>query len=182
MPSPVRRACTSTIGSVAVGDFVVEPRLPTVIDWDRFRSDLAGALADPIAIAARLAERAHRYSSAARPTAARAAQPRVLVDNTASRATVVEVRAADAIGVLYDITSAFAGLGVRVEQAYVSTLGHEVVDSFYVTDASGGRIESPDAVQRVTSAVLAALSGESDAPPDRAADTVADPVAGDPEA
>ena len=178
----VRRACTSTIGSVAVGDFVVEPRLPTVIDWDRFRADLAGALADPIAIAARLAERAHRYSSAARPTAARAAQPRVLVDNTASRATVVEVRAADAIGVLYDITSAFAGLGVRVEQAYVSTLGHEVVDSFYVTDASGGRIESPDAVQRVTSAVLAALSGESDAPPDRAADTVAAPVAGDPEA
>jgi len=74
----------------------------------------------------------------------------------------VEVRAADGIGVLYGITSAFASLGVRVEQAYVSTLGHEVVDSFYVTDASGRRIESPEAVQRVTRAVLAALSDESD--------------------
>jgi [protein-PII] uridylyltransferase len=154
----VRRARTFTIGSVAVGDFVVEPRHPTEIDWDRFRADLAGALADPIAIAGRLAERAHRYSSSARPTAARAAEPRVLVDHTSSRATVLEVRAADAIGVLYAITGALAGLGVRVEQAYVSTLGHEVVDSFYVTDATGGRIETPDAVHRVTRAVLEALT------------------------
>lgn len=159
----VRRARTLTIGSVAVGDFVVEPRLPTEIDWDRFRTDLAEALADPIAIAARLAERAHRYSSAARPTAARAAEPRVLVDNTSSRATVIEVRAADGIGVLYAITGALAGLGVRVEQAYVSTLGHEVVDSFYVTDASGGRIEAPEAVQRVTRAVMDALAPEPEA-------------------
>ncbi|MFN8024958.1 MAG: [protein-PII] uridylyltransferase [Acidimicrobiia bacterium] len=153
----VRRARTFTIGSVAVGDFVVEPRLPTETDWDKFRADLAGALADPIAMAARLAERAHRYSTASRPTAARAAEPRVLVDNSSSRATVVEVRAADAIGVLYAITGALASLGVRVEQAYVSTLGHEVVDSFYVTDATGGRIEAPDAVQRISRAVLAAL-------------------------
>lgn len=154
----VRRARTFTIGSVAVGDFVVDPRHPTDIDWDRFRTDLAEALADPIAIAARLAARAHRYSSVARPTAARAAEPRVLVENTSSRATVVEVRAADGIGVLYAITGALAGLGVRVEQAYVSTLGHEVVDSFYVTDATGARIETPEAVQRVTQAVLGALS------------------------
>jgi [protein-PII] uridylyltransferase len=160
----VRRARTFTIGPVAVGDFVVEPRLPTEIDWDRFRADLAGALADPIAIAARLGERAHRYASSARPTAAHAAEPRVLVDNTSSRATVVEVRAADAIGVLHAITGALAGLGVRVEQAYVSTLGHEVVDSFYVSDATGGRLESSDAVQRVTRTVLEALAGGEDAP------------------
>lgn len=85
------------------------------------------------------------------------------MDNTSSRATVIEVRAADGIGVLYAITGALAGLGVRVEQAYVSTLGHEVVDSFYVTDAPGGRIEAPEAVQRVTRAVMDALAPEPEA-------------------
>jgi [protein-PII] uridylyltransferase len=154
----VRSARTFTIGPVAVGDFSVEARHPTPADWERFRDDLAGALDDPIGIAARLFERAQRYSSATRRTAAHTAEPRVLVDNSAAR-TVVEVRAADGIGVLYRITSALAGLGVRVEQAYVSTLGHEVVDSFYVTDASGGCIIAPDAVNRVCRAVLAALEG-----------------------
>jgi len=157
----VRRARTFTVGSVAVGDFVVEPRLPTAIDWDRFRDDLAAALTDPIAMAARLADRAHRYSSAARPTAAHAAEPRVLIDNRSARATVVEVRAADGIGVLYGITSALAGLGVRVDQAYVSTLGHEVVDSFYVTDAAGRRVDTPDAVQNLSRAVLESLTASA---------------------
>ena len=82
----------------------------------------------------------------------------MLVDNSASRATVVEVRAADGIGVLYRHHQALAALGVRVEQAFVSTLGHEVVDSFYVTDAAGGRIESPDAVQSVPRAASDAVA------------------------
>jgi UTP:GlnB (protein PII) uridylyltransferase len=40
----------------------------------------------------------------------------------------------------------------------VSTLGHEVVDSFYVTDAAGRRVDTPDAVQNVSRAVLEALT------------------------
>jgi UTP:GlnB (protein PII) uridylyltransferase len=63
--------------------------------------------------------------------------------------------------VLYGITSAFAGLGVRVDQAYVSTLGHEVVDSFYVTDAAGRRVDTPDAVQNVSRAVLESLTASA---------------------
>jgi [protein-PII] uridylyltransferase len=153
----VRRARTVTIGSVAVGDFEVEARHPTPVDWERFRSDLADALAEPAAIAQRLAERAERYAKAARPTAATPAESRVIVDDSASSASVIEVRTADGIGVLHRITGALAALGVRVQQAFVSTLGHEVVDSFYVTDESGQRIATPDARRRVTEAVLAAL-------------------------
>jgi [protein-PII] uridylyltransferase len=83
----------------------------------------------------------------------------VLVDNDATgAATLVEVRAADGIGVLARITDAIAGRQVRVEQAYVSTLGHEVVDTFYVVDARGQKITDPDHRKEVERGVLTELT------------------------
>src|SRR5439155_17095377 len=106
-----------------------------------------------------LAARSARYGPFARPTAARPADPRVLVDNDATdTATVVEVRAADGIGVLARITDVFARGQVRVEQAYVSTLGHEVVDTFYVTTPDGVKLTDPDAVAGLEGALLGVLT------------------------
>jgi UTP:GlnB (protein PII) uridylyltransferase len=50
---------------------------------------------------------------------------------------------------------------VRVEQAYVSTLGHEVVDTFYVTDPDGGKLDDADALAGLQAALLSALSEPS---------------------
>ena len=62
----------------------------------------------------------------------------MIVDPAGSgRDTLVEVRVADGIGVLYRITQALVGLDLRVHRAFVSTLGHEVVDTFYVTGPTG---------------------------------------------
>ena len=84
----------------------------------------------------------------------------MFVDNDATAAaTLVEVRAADGIGVLARITDAIAGRDVRVEQAYVSTLGHEVVDTFYVTAPDGTKLTDPDVVSGLEAALLTALSG-----------------------
>ena len=59
----------------------------------------------------------------------------VSVDNDASdSATVIEVRAPDRIGTLYRITKALAELELDVRLAKVASLGHEVVDAFYVVD------------------------------------------------
>ena len=77
----------------------------------------------------------------------------------------MEVRAADGIGVLARITDAIAGLDVRVEQAYVSTLGHEVVDTFYVTAPDGAKLTDPDIVTELEDALLAALSTGARRPP-----------------
>ncbi len=71
-------------------------------------------------------------------------------------ATVLEVRAHDAPGLLHRIGRALDESGVRVRTAHVSTLGAEAVDSFYLTDAAG----RPLAAQRageVAAAVRAAL-------------------------
>jgi [protein-PII] uridylyltransferase len=159
----VRRARTFTVDGVAIGEFDLEPERGREPDWSRVAEDLRRALDDPAAIREQLAVRSQRYGSFARPTAARPADPRVLVDNDATKAaTVVEVRAADGIGVLARITDVFARRSVRVEQAYVSTLGHEVVDTFYVTTPDGTKLTDVDELRALEGALEGALRGPSD--------------------
>ncbi len=155
----VRRARTFTVDGVAVGEFELEPERGREPDWDRVATDLRAALVDPVPIRELLSARSTRYGTFTRPTAARPADPRVFVDNDATgAATLVEVRAADGIGVLARITDAIAGRQVRVEQAYVSTLGHEVVDTFYVTTPEGAKLTDPDIVTGLEDALLGALT------------------------
>jgi len=144
---------------MAVEVIEVEPLFEGRPDWAGVRADLSQALEGRLPLEARLAERARMYGAARRASAAVAPEPRVLVDNEASaQATVVEVRAADGVGVLYRITRALAGAGLDVASAKVSTLGHEVVDSFYVRDAAGAKLVAPEAVAGVQAAVLEALA------------------------
>jgi [protein-PII] uridylyltransferase len=144
---------------MAVEVLEVDPLFGRRPDAERLRSDLADALEGRLPLEARLAQRASDYAAGRRPSAARPAEPRVLVDNEASAAaTVVEVRAADAVGVLYRVTRALAASGVDVSSAKVSTLGHEVVDSFYVRDASGSKVCHPDAVDGLRTAILRELT------------------------
>jgi [protein-PII] uridylyltransferase len=155
----VRRARTFTVEHVALGEFDLEPERGRAADWERFAEDLRGALVDPGPIRDQLAARRAGSATFSRPTAARTADPRVLVDNEATDvATIVEVRAADGIGVLARITNAIADRRVRVEQAYVSTLGHEVVDTFYVTTSDGKKLTDPVAVAGLEDALLTALA------------------------
>jgi [protein-PII] uridylyltransferase len=155
----VRRARTFTIGEVAVGEFEVEPQRGRAVDWERFRDDLLAALVDPEPIREQLLARARRYGHLARRTAAHPAEPRVIVDNElTAAATIVEVRASDGIGVLYRITNAFARLGVTVERAYASTLGHEIADTFYVTGPDGAKIGDRGLLNLIGQSILGALT------------------------
>ena len=71
---------------------------------------------------------------------------------------MVEVRAPDAIGVLYRITKAMAELDLDIRHARVQTLGHEVVDAFYVRDRAGAKITDAFHLGEVERAVLHAVS------------------------
>jgi [protein-PII] uridylyltransferase len=141
--------------------------------WERVTEALAQALAQPETLEARLARRARAYASSVRPTAARAPSPRVVTDNEASAtSTVVEVWAANAIGVLYRITQALAREGLDIRHAKVLTLGHEVVDSFYVVDPASGKLTDPERLESLEREILAELSlgpgaGRNASGPDR---------------
>ena len=75
-----------------------------------------------------------------------------------SNATVLEVRAPDRVGVLYRVTKALADLQLDIRHAKVQTLGHEVVDSFYVRDANGAKGTDPFYLGELERALLHALT------------------------
>ena len=77
----------------------------------------------------------------------------------ASDATVVEVRAPDDVGVLFRIVRTFTDLGLDIHQARAVTLGHEVVDTFYLRDATGAPVD--DRANEITAAVIEMLLSPS---------------------
>ncbi|WP_406142348.1 [protein-PII] uridylyltransferase [Streptomyces sp. NBC_01089] len=109
----------------------------------RLRADLVRALDGSLDIRARLAEREAAYP---RRRGVQAPPPRVQVAPTGSRlATVIEVRAHDAPGLLHRIGRALETAGVTVRSAHVSTLGANAVDAFYVTGQNGEPLPPDDA-------------------------------------
>ena len=115
---------------------VVAP--PAGVAWDRLVEDLTRALAGELAIEARLAERARTYRRRKATQAVPPGPPNVTFhDDASSDATVIEVRAADRVGVLHRIANALAELGLDIRHATVQTIADEVVDTFYVRTLAG---------------------------------------------
>ncbi|WP_307821953.1 [protein-PII] uridylyltransferase [Streptomyces coffeae] len=108
----------------------------------RLREDLMRALDGSLDIVARLAEREAAYRKYPRRRGVHAPPPRVTVAPGSSQlATVIEVRAQDAPGLLHRIGRALEDAGVTVRSAHVSTLGANAVDAFYVTDTAGAPLQ-----------------------------------------
>jgi [protein-PII] uridylyltransferase len=145
----IRSANAMSVDGVAVTVFDVTPRFGSMPDWDKVRADVRRAYDDALPIAAHLAERDRAYRS----DPAHVAPPLVLwIDDASEQSTVVEVRAHDAVGLLYRLTRALADAGLDVRSSRISTLGAEVVDAFYVVDADGSPvtdIERRNDIERV---------------------------------
>ena len=71
---------------------------------------------------------------------------------------MLELRAADAAGLLHRVTAALERCGLDVRGARVSTLGGAVVDAFYVVGPDGGPVTDAALRGRVTDDLLAAAA------------------------
>ncbi|GAA3237558.1 [protein-PII] uridylyltransferase [Streptomyces lavendulae] len=121
----------------------------------RLRTDLVRALDGSLDVPARLAEREAAYP---RRRGVVPPPPRVsVVPDVSSLATVLEVRAPDAVGLLHRIGRALESRRVRVRSAHVSTLGANAVDTLYVVDTDGKPLSRADAAA-LAAAVETALS------------------------
>ncbi|WP_340376003.1 [protein-PII] uridylyltransferase [Streptomyces sp. SS7] len=130
-------------GSVLLLNWRVAAEYGSLPQAARLRADLVRALDGSLDIAGRLAERDAAYP---RRRGVVAPPPRVTVAPAASRhATVIEVRAQDAPGLLFRIGSALEDAAVRVRSMHVSTLGANAVDAFYVTGAQGAPLPVDEA-------------------------------------
>ena len=130
-------------GAVLLLDWRVAAEYGSLPQAARLRADLVRALDGSLDIAGRLAERDAAYP---RRRGVVAPPARVTVHPTASRlATVIEVRAQDAPGLLHRIGQALEDAGVRMRSMHVSTLGSNAVDAFYVTTAKGAPLPGDEA-------------------------------------
>jgi [protein-PII] uridylyltransferase len=144
----------STESGRAVNRFRVLDPYRDETPWERVIADLELALDGRLALHARLAERAdtlqhrQRLRMAAPPSS-------VTFDNEASDdATVIDVGAPDATGILYRITRALAELDLDIRSAKVQTLGTHVVDAFYVRDQQGHKVTDPRTLGEIERAIL----------------------------
>jgi [protein-PII] uridylyltransferase len=133
----VRSAVVTSVEGLGISQWTVAGSSPP--DPIRLRDRLAVALRDDTDLVRRLAA---RDSSAVKQ---RVASRVDLLPDASETATVLQIRAHDRPGLLYDVTSAIASTGADIRSAHVGTLGAEVVDVFYLTDAHGSPLEEEDA-------------------------------------
>jgi [protein-PII] uridylyltransferase len=84
--------------------------------------------------------------------------PRVDIRNALSnRFSVIEVEGLDRPGLLSEITGALSDLSLDIASAHITTFGEKVIDTFYVTDLTGQKIENPTRQEKVRSTLLETL-------------------------
>jgi [protein-PII] uridylyltransferase len=130
----------STSEGLALERFLVQPSAEP--SWARLADDLQAAHAGRLAVEARLARKAREYRSGV------PAPPEVRVlPDVSEHATVVEVRASDALGLLYAVTAALSDLDLDIRIAKIDTLGDRVVDVFYVRTSWGAKLGEDHAAE-----------------------------------
>ncbi len=143
----VLAADASTVDGRALVECRVQPRYGLAPDPVALSSDLRRAVGGDVSVTQRLRGRALAARGAG-------AEPRVVWHrDAATDAVLLELRAADAAGLLYRVTSALDAADAQVRAARIATLGGDVVDVFYLAGSW-----PPDAERtRLEAAVLAAV-------------------------
>jgi [protein-PII] uridylyltransferase len=152
----VRSANATSCGDMAVIAFTVAHQYGEPPDAVLVTGDLRRALTGQLDVAQRLRQ---REQAAARPVAGVAPPTVTLVDDASHTATVVEVRAHDAPGLLWRIGRALGECGLDLRAARVETLGAEAVDVFYVVGADGEPVKDTGTRGKIAAEVLSALTG-----------------------
>ena len=122
-------------------------------DWGRLQEEMLKAYEDRLGLSHRLASKARGEKGLA--PACRLTRPRVRVDNAASDFyTIIEVFAEDRPALVYDITKTLSDFGINIYTAKIGTSGDQVVDVFYVLDATGQKIDDGEMVKELEGALL----------------------------
>ena len=155
----IRSADVDSRDGVALDTFGVDSTHGQWPDAEGLERDLTAATDGRTDLAEMLRERAETYAGAQRTMSAHPVVPSVTVDNEGSnRSTIIEIRAADEMGLLHRLTAALFDADLDVTAARVSTIGDEVVDAFYVLAPDGAKLLDPGPIAEI-SATLAAIIG-----------------------
>ena len=151
----------TTRDGMAVDNFLVQDPWGRPFDDTGQLARLKTSIADALANRGKLTDRLVA-KPAARPRAdAFSIQPNVLIDNRASnRFTVVEVNARDRPALLNQLAQALFQSKVTIHSAHVATYGERAVDTFYLTDLTGDKLDGAARVGQLERRLAAAAAGE----------------------
>src|SRR5690606_22680255 len=86
--------------------------------------------------------------------------PRADIRNTLSnRFSVIEVAGLDRPGLLSEITGVISDLSLDIASAHITTFGEKVIDTFYVTDLTGQKVENPTRQEKIRKRLIAVMEG-----------------------
>lgn len=86
----------------------------------------------------------------------------IFIDNEASNShTIIEVTAADRIGLLHTICRTLQKEALNISSAHINTYGEKAVDVFYIRDTYGMKILHPKKLEHIQTALLYAISPTS---------------------
>ena len=147
----------TTRDGMALDNFLVQDPLGRPFREEEQINRLKSAIEDALANRQKLVPKL-----AARPAARARAEafhisPMVLIDNKASnRFTVIEVNARDRPALLNRLAFALFDLRLIVHSAHIATYGERAVDTFYVTDLLGEKIDNKARIKAMDKRLLKA--------------------------
>ncbi len=153
----------TTRDGMALDNFLVQDPFGRPFDRPEQLERLKTAIEDSLANRGKLAERL-RAKPLPRPRAdAFEIAPVVLIDNQASnRFTVIEVNARDGPALLNRLALALFQSKVTIHSAHVATYGERAVDTFYLTDLLGDKINSTQRLRSIERRLLGAAANEGE--------------------
>jgi [protein-PII] uridylyltransferase len=154
----------TTRNGLALDNFLVQDPLGRPFMEDDQLARLQTAIRDALANRIKLIPQLHARPLARPRMDAFDIRPRVEFDHKASnRFTVIEVSALDRPALLNRLSRALFEAKLIVHSAHIATYGERAVDTFYVTDLLGEKIESGARTKSVEKRLLEAANEESEA-------------------
>jgi [protein-PII] uridylyltransferase len=148
----------------ALDNFLVQDPLGGRFDHPDQLARIKRGIADALSDRHKLMTKLHQRPMARTRAEAFTVAPNVLIDNMASnRFTVIEVTARDRPALLFNLAFALFQSKVTVHSAHVATFGERAVDTFYVTDLFGGKIESKQRLGTVERRLLESIASDAEA-------------------
>lgn len=160
----------TTRDGMALDNLVVQDPVGGPFDEPQRLARMEQSILDALAGKVKLADRLTARPLPRRRQEAFRVVPQVFIDNRASnRFTVVEVTALDRPALLYALTYALYGARVTIHSAHIATYGERAVDTFYLTDLTGEKIDSPARLKALEKRLLEVAAAPGQKIPEPAA-------------
>ena len=153
------RIHTSTDG-MAVDNFLVQDPFGRPFQEQNQIGRLKKGIEDALANRSKLTAKLDAKPKALRRADAFKVAPSVFIDNQASnRFTVIEVNALDRPALLNNLALGLFQSKVTLHSAHIATYGERAVDTFYVTDLFGSKLESKSRLRALETRLIEAATG-----------------------